>query len=507
VTTKQKKIDWIQKARDLFSSLHIETMHFPDYPFEVLADDFSKKRAYDLCYTAIMADRPEFVDCAVFLKKVEQVDFYNEILKTPRSKVEENFQNALNAYVQLDMLKSPRSTDLSENYSKSGHLDVAIIIHAGTAKAGSSYLQNVFSANRAMLLRKGIWYPELGIKHLDMFPHKQTGHSFLLAQRRKEQFEFFVEGLKLLKGQIHTVVLSSEGLHFNWHKKDYIKIFEPLNYDKTKIIAYLRPQYEWLNSRFADRVAGWTKHEYCHHTIDELYHWDRTRAEMDYFGWLTKMSEAIGDGKVKPRIFSKSNFYKNDLLEDFLHTSNLDSMVSSRDFCIPSHVANSTNLEIGHIGAIIPYHHRPWQNADYFPFFINKIVRDISTKRKKEGTELSPGMHLNYEQANQIMAKYKSSNDKLMKKFFEKSSGELFSPPIRAAEIVDADKISSDEVDIIYRSYNRYNSNFTQTKHFWNKIECEAQKNRNTSNTRRFPSLKILLKVISRFARKLSKNS
>lgn len=36
-----------------------------------------------------------------------------------------------------------------------------LLFHAGLNKAGSTYLQNIFSLNSKILLEKGIFYPKL----------------------------------------------------------------------------------------------------------------------------------------------------------------------------------------------------------------------------------------------------------------------------------------------------------------------------------------------------------
>src|SRR5690606_13146233 len=122
--------------------------------------------AYKLIYASIMANRHEYVDLAIKLEPIDQSTLYEVLLKAPQTQADRYFQSTLNMYARNERVKQKkaswiegavRATPLTD--AAGGKRNVRVILHIGSTKTGSTYLQHLMEQSRPALLRQGIWYP------------------------------------------------------------------------------------------------------------------------------------------------------------------------------------------------------------------------------------------------------------------------------------------------------------------------------------------------------------
>lgn len=142
------------------------------------------------------------------------------------------------------------------------------IIHCGTYKTGTTYIQNVLHHNREQLLSNGILYPCTGIDNSSNNKNGEIGmrHAQLAyGHRGKNQNELF----KSLNGEIktsqcHTVIISSEA----WSRPDTLDGLKILlknfreNFKNTEIagIIAFRNIYSYMISHYREWVRRYGYH-------------------------------------------------------------------------------------------------------------------------------------------------------------------------------------------------------------------------------------------------------
>lgn len=216
----------------------------------------------------------------------------------------------------------------------------SLILHIGQGKTGTSSLQKFLADNRETLIRHSILYPDItahghpiGAREHNMVADSISGFARYPGLSPREYFEQFFAAAK--EHQCESILLSGEnffgGLPQPWdipkgktHDEVYIERLKTLKSlipegTQIKIIAYLRPQHEWLESSIAHliRYEGLNKRR--------IYESDYQIAKllmprMDYAHLLELWQEHLSpaDMQIMPYSAAKSSIEK-----DFLNRINL----------------------------------------------------------------------------------------------------------------------------------------------------------------------------------------
>ena len=122
------------------------------------------------------------------------------------------------------------------------------ILHIGTHKTGSTFLQDSLAANRAALARHGVIYPEIG---------RTAGHHALVTHWQPLPPRFCTDtpaidlwrGLARFAGGDRTVILSSEEFSRGDRRVDLAGIRALLApFDRVEVVCFLRHQLPLLQS-------------------------------------------------------------------------------------------------------------------------------------------------------------------------------------------------------------------------------------------------------------------
>lgn len=107
-----------------------------------------------------------------------------------------------------------------------------IILHIGSPKCGSTYLQNVLKQNSKSLARSGVFYPAPTSGH--------PGNGLEILELSEVQIkQWFTEG-------IETVVLSHEDLYATPGRGDRLKTLAENAGIDVQVVAFLRPFSEFI---------------------------------------------------------------------------------------------------------------------------------------------------------------------------------------------------------------------------------------------------------------------
>lgn len=209
-----------------------------------------------------------------------------------------------------------------------------LYLHIGTEKTGTSSVQNFFTANRELLSRKGILYPETPGKknHTGLTGAAQESSRggtlrILLGLRTADDVEQYrrelIAGLQseFASRTFHTVVMSNEHCssrlladeEISWLKD----AFAP-HFDRMRIVVYLRRQDDFLLSTYSTAVKSGVKSRLGvppEHIIESRY---------NYWELLSRWARVFGRENILCRKFERSALKNGDVVDDFLSVTGTD---------------------------------------------------------------------------------------------------------------------------------------------------------------------------------------
>ena len=128
-----------------------------------------------------------------------------------------------------------------------------IILHVGQSKAGSTSIQNYLEQQYGQLAERGVLFPKSVLSRHNVFdPERTSGHRQLLADLKVGDVAGFEEEVAARKP--HTIILSIEGLFSDLPPDALRSLRDYFCDDEIELIAVLRPQMDWLRSRYVEDV-------------------------------------------------------------------------------------------------------------------------------------------------------------------------------------------------------------------------------------------------------------
>ena len=222
-------------------------------------------------------------------------------------------------------------------------------VHIGTAKTGTTSIQDFLKLNYELLLNKGFLYPKSlhGIE--EQYSREWSQHrelaSIIKTTKNKGFSREYIEKLNLFYKEIYgveNVIISSEMLHDSLVDESYIlhckSILNDLGFKKIKIIVYLRESADLFQSICSQSIKNCYDESVCFKLPSEsliLNH--RCSHNKTLFNW----GKVFGKDNLIVRLFDKNIFFKQDLLMDFIHCL---SMEWNEQFVIPRKANESLDV-------------------------------------------------------------------------------------------------------------------------------------------------------------------
>ncbi|MBV1799428.1 hypothetical protein [Siccirubricoccus sp. G192] len=214
------------------------------------------------------------------------------------------------------------------------------IIHIGTAKTGSTSIQRMLAANRAVLLHHGFAYPaspgEKNHFRLAIYAGSsaqvdkmarvtgEAGDAAWVAERLEADL---AAEMAALPESVHTVIFSNEHCYRKVDTPAAARRLKALlapHFDRFTVIAYLRRQDELAVSLYSTRMRSGSS------DTDLLPPLEGRRRNAQRFDWalmLDRWAEAFGPEAVAPRRFLREAFPGGDLLRDFQAACGMDGLL------------------------------------------------------------------------------------------------------------------------------------------------------------------------------------
>ncbi len=221
-----------------------------------------------------------------------------------------------------------------------------ILLHVGQSKTGTSAIQAYLTLNRAQLHDRGVLYPSVTIGgfKVDLGSHNAVADSLtgvarypgLTAEEYFTQFYHEAEridaGLMILSaehffgGEPRIWDVQNDAEYFDRYRCKLEALYGFLKGHEVEILAYLRPQVDWLASAISQTIR-------TERLIREqpIYRNDRQFFEMAkpvlrYADLIQLWIECLHPKNVAVVPYERKNLHKGSSIADFLSRSGLEDM-------------------------------------------------------------------------------------------------------------------------------------------------------------------------------------
>lgn len=344
---------------------------FKDYVANKFCDSSLERKSW--FYLILQLTKSGNKDLLLSILYKEKLSFY-ELYEIALNESDASLISAVTYYLKYNQ------NNIDYTTSAGGFLDrnINVIIHPGTTKTGSTYLQHFFEVNRFTLLEQGIYYPEFGVFWQENRPHKQAGHNGFRQEAnlgKSTLLNKLMSVINCYKG-IHTVVLSSEAYYLGYD--DILPMLKQFNNFDIKVITYFREPIEWANSQYCEFVAGGAIGK----TTLQFESWLRqknVKKWLNYKGFIELLSEAVGSNNVIVKKYDRKLFPNGNLIEDFFAAVGFD-FSSEKLVAPPKDTANDGNLTTQQVELMRTLNKLPFANVNDYLAFVEEYQNFVKSQ-------------------------------------------------------------------------------------------------------------------------------
>lgn len=309
-----------------------------------------------------------------------------------------------------------------------------LIIHIGTQKTGSTYIQNFFLKNYDKFLARNILFPNIAIPNIEKIEGRTSGHSLLIKNISKPNNEL----IKKLKFKIEelkprTLILSSENYSLNPQMIPYLK--KSFKAKEYKVIIYLRRQDHFIESMYKERILGGWHQETI--PIEEFIHFEHGSINTfvpDYDKLIAPWAEEFGKENIIVRPFNVNQWYKDNLARDFLKATKLRW---NKDFDINELYSNkSISADLTEYVRYVNKIKLPSNKHRQFVLKNNAVLVNAFKSVKLPRTK-----YLSKNQRKSILEKYKKTNSIVEEKYLD--SHALFDTTIDDVQTIPSEILTN----------------------------------------------------------------
>ena len=292
-------------------------------------------------------------------------------------------------------------------------------MHIGTPKTGTSFLQNFFQDNRAVLEKQGYVYPDFKMTFQGV-GKARNGH--FLAYKKEDAESVYNTAMDLLVQEFcqkfDKIILSEEALwNYGVNIEKFVNDMKAQNH-VVRIVVYLRRQDLYLQSKWAQNVKETSQ-------ITFLEFIKKPSNVLGYYEHLCGLRDIVGAENMLVRVYEKQQFIGDtkDLRSDFFETVGLSW---DEEFVLPEKVKNPS---------LVGVYLETKRKLNQYPEFATKLNFVVpylyAVAEKNEGVaSYSENKYFTYEQQIDFLKQYEESNAKVAKEFLGREDGILFKDEI-----------------------------------------------------------------------------
>lgn len=295
-----------------------------------------------------------------------------------------------------------------------------LYLHIGTAKTGTTAIQEFCRNNHKLLEEQGFCYPQS--VHVLYKPESRNAHFLVCKKEPGKRNEIFKEGMDKVRELFEiydNIILSDETV---WWASSYLipDLFEKIKEEAeegnftVKVVAYLRRQDSFVGSHWNQQV----KKDGVTRTCEEhlKYMMNERPLMLDYYQKIEEIAACFGRENILIRRFEPGKFEGGSVYTDFAKTI---GMVWTDDFQLPEKMVNErlkgNTHEIKRVLNGIPG--LEIEEKRFFEHVLIDCSKDIVEKEKY--AMFSP------EEIRSILDKYHDGNEKIAQQYL-KDGKELF---------------------------------------------------------------------------------
>lgn len=293
-----------------------------------------------------------------------------------------------------------------------------LYVHIGTAKTGTTSIQNFCIDNQKVLNQKGYYYPRFPYRYENVSP-RRNGH-FLLDDEIKDKQGRFREAMDCIRGAFENydnIILSEETI-WSISKKARMEIFKALKEEsieggfQVKIIVYFRRQDEYMSSSWSQDVKGGASGG---STWEEYVKSRKSLHKLKYGTGLKLLMKFWGKENVIVRRFDFKRFVGGSIYADFLDAVGLEltDEYEIAQFFQNTKLAGNTH-EIMRIVNGMP------DIDEEQRFFFRRVLESFADLSGKE----YPNAMFSKEEAEAFLKQYEDENRRVSEAYF--NGEELF---------------------------------------------------------------------------------
>lgn len=200
-----------------------------------------------------------------------------------------------------------------------------LIVHIGTHKTGSSAIQTALSdADEYLLEEAGLLYPQAGriatgghlnlcweVSEDDRFDAARGTTGDLVAEARRSQPASVVVSAETLTSRPRNPIYA------NW----VVALADELAVDDVLVVAYVRPQWEYLDSLYTQRI----KMGYIGSDYDAFIEENKVHPRLDYVTTFDQWERNFGE-RLDIRPYARELLVDGDTVRDFLAALHLEHL-------------------------------------------------------------------------------------------------------------------------------------------------------------------------------------
>jgi len=325
-----------------------------------------------------------------------------------------------------------------------------LYLHIGIEKTGTTSIQQFLDQNRVVLSDNGYHVLECGGKKNqraipsycmlesefdDFFLDRKIDTKEKKEEFRKGLYEALNKEMASLDGSIHSVIVTSEHFHSRLREISAVKKFKELidgHFSDIEIICYIREQSALALSSYSTSIKSGS-------FVDFESYLRKCSPDNTYYNFeklLDRWSTVFSSDSLNVRIFSKDEFFNNNLIDDFcvaidqslLSCTNREVSVANESFSnIGLMIVRVINAQVGR-----------YDNNGFVNKNRKKAVERISESFK--GNE----NNITFEQYNNIQALFKKSNEAVNKKYFNyRDNLFMYAPPLESGSPVKEEQVNA----------------------------------------------------------------
>ncbi len=324
-----------------------------------------------------------------------------------------------------------------------------IYLHIGQPKTGTSSIQCFCAKNREFLRQNGISYEYMPYEYRGT--RRERNARFLTCDLRDEKGnviprgreERIPEALELVKKQLEeneSVFLTDERLwnhffDFGYETLRMVKEFADANSFRLCILAYLRPQDQWLLSLYHQRIQMGYREE----SFEAMLESEDPKWQADYWKALEDLAGIVGEENMIVRVYDRALFPGGRIEEDFLEAIGLGG---KEGYEIPPRETNpSLTASYAEIMRVLNNYAEEKE-----PPVVEKLFEETAARCSENFGQMDQGSLLSEEAIRILRKQYEEGNKKVEETYLKKGNLSLKNAPSKPVWSADSDDMRQAQI-------------------------------------------------------------